>query len=57
MTDTTINIHRHGGSPPLSLSELRSAAWIQPPAMLPKFPNPQNTAARLPSSACVYQEP
>lgn len=57
MTDTTINIHRHGGSPPLSLSDPSNAAWIQPPAMLPRFPKPQNTAARLPSSAWVYQEP
>lgn len=25
--------------------------------MLPKLPKPQNTAARVPSSDCLYQEP
>lgn len=57
MTDTTMNIQRQGGKSPLPLSDPSSAAWIQPPAMLPRFPNPQNTAARFPSSACVYHEP
>lgn len=46
-----------GGNEPLPLSDPSKAAWIQPPAMLPRLPNPQKTAARVPSSDCLYQEP
>ena len=57
ITETTMNIHLHGGNDPLPLSDASKAAWIQPPAMLPKLPKPQNTAARVPSSDCLYHEP
>lgn len=57
MIATTMNIQRHAGNEPLPWREVRRPAWIHPPAMFPRLPKPQNIAARVPSSDCVYQEP
>lgn len=57
MTETTMNMILQAGREPLPDSDRSKPAWIQPPDMLPRLPNPQKTAALVPSSDCVYHDP
>lgn len=56
MHETTTKISRQGSIGP-SDRDARSPAWIHPPAMLPRLPKAQKTAARVASSDCLYHDP
>lgn len=57
MTDTIMKIHFHAGRPPLPARVSSRPACIQPPDIVPSWPNTQKTAARTPSSDFRYHEP
>lgn len=56
MRETMMKIQRQAGRPAVPFAVARRAAWIQPPAMLPRWPKQQKTAARVLSSDFLYQE-
>lgn len=57
ITETIMKIHFQAGRPCLPANDFNRPAWIQPPAILPRWPKIQNIAARVPSSVFLYQEP